>query len=83
MAEKRLYRSRTEKVFAGVCGGLAEHFGWDPTLVRIAFVVLSIFPGSLIGGLVVYVILALVIPEKPAEAGAAVAATPPPPPAAP
>ena len=39
---KRFYRSRTDRVWLGVCGGIAERFGWEPTLVRILFV-LSIF----------------------------------------
>ena len=41
---KRFYRSRTDKVWLGVCGGLAERFGWEPVLVRILFV-LGIFHG--------------------------------------
>jgi phage shock protein C len=39
---KRLYRSRTDRMIAGVCGGLAKHFGIDPTLVRLAFVILAL-----------------------------------------
>lgn len=59
-----LYRSRRSKILAGVCGGLAEWLGWDPTWVRILYVVGSIlsvaFPGA-----IVYVILWLVIPKAP------------------
>lgn len=59
---KRLYRSRTDRQLAGVCGGLGEYFGVDPTIVRLIFVVLSLAGGP---GLLLYIILALVIPEAP------------------
>ncbi|MCP4150553.1 MAG: PspC domain-containing protein [bacterium] len=59
---KKLQRSRKESMIAGVCGGLAEYLSMDPTLVRIAYVLLSIisagFPGTL-----VYIIMWLVIPK--------------------
>ena len=59
---RRLTRSRTDRKIAGVCGGLASYFGWDPTLVRVVYVVGSVvsvaFPG-----LVVYLILWVVMPE--------------------
>lgn len=59
-----LYRSRKYKIIAGVCGGVAEWLGWDPTLVRIAYVIGSIasvaFPG-----LLVYLILWLLMPKSP------------------
>lgn len=61
--KKRLYRSRTDNKIAGVCGGLAEYFGVDPTIIRIIFVVL-LLPGGLPGALP-YVILWLVVPEEP------------------
>ncbi|MBK8024100.1 MAG: PspC domain-containing protein [Chloroflexi bacterium] len=57
---KRLLRSRTNRQLAGVCGGLGEYFGVDPTLIRVAFVLMFIFGGT---GLLLYIILALVIPE--------------------
>jgi phage shock protein C len=57
---KRLTRSRRNRQLAGVCGGLAEYFGVDPTLIRVAFVLVTIFAGT---GLLLYIILALVIPE--------------------
>lgn len=60
---KRLYRSRTERMIAGVCGGLADYFDIDPTLVRLAFVLL-VFAGS--AGFWLYVVMALVVPEEPA-----------------
>ncbi len=60
---KKLYRSRMDRKIAGVCGGLAEYFGIDPTLVRLLFVLGLIFVG---GTLLAYIILAIVIPEEPA-----------------
>ncbi|MGM0589677.1 MAG: PspC domain-containing protein [Bacteroidota bacterium] len=61
--KSRLTRSRSEKMIAGVCGGIAEYFGWDPTLVRIAFVISSfIFSVSFIP-LIIYIILMFVMPE--------------------
>ncbi len=60
----QLLRSRRNRVIAGVCGGLADWLGWDPTLVRILYVLLSIlsvaFPGIL-----VYIILWVAMPEEP------------------
>ena len=59
-----LMRSRRNKMIAGVCGGMAEWLGWDPTLVRILYVVVSLvsvaFPG-----LLVYLILWMVMPKAP------------------
>lgn len=57
----RLRKSRTEKMLAGVCGGIAEHFGWDPTIVRILFVVGAfVFFGTTI---LLYFVLALIMPD--------------------
>ena len=61
-ATKKLYRSRTERWFAGVCGGLGNYFGVDPTLVRVIFVILSLTFGS---GLLIYLVLWLIIPNEP------------------
>lgn len=61
MSEKKLMRS-TNKVVAGVLGGLAEFFGIDPTLVRISFVALSIFSAGF-PGLLLYIIMLLLMPE--------------------
>lgn len=60
---KQLRRSRTDKMIAGVCGGIAEWLGFDPTIVRIAYVLISIFSAAF-PGILVYIILAIVIPEK-------------------
>lgn len=57
----KLYRSRTDRMISGVCGGLGEYFGVDSTFVRILFVVLAAMGG---GGLLIYIVLAIVIPEK-------------------
>ncbi|MEO7068105.1 MAG: PspC domain-containing protein [Rhodanobacter sp.] len=60
--EKRLLRSRTDRTFAGVCGGVAEYFGWDPTLVRVAWIILTLLGGS---GILLYLIMWVVMPEAP------------------
>ena len=60
---KRLKRSNKQRIIAGVCGGLAEYFNMDPTMVRLIYVAVSIlsvaFPGIL-----VYIILWIVVPES-------------------
>jgi phage shock protein C len=66
MAEKKLMRSTTDKMVAGVCGGLAEYFDIDPTLVRALFVIVTLLGGS---GILIYIILWLVMPEAPAVGG--------------
>ncbi|OOG63335.1 PspC family transcriptional regulator [Rhodanobacter sp. B04] len=60
--EKRLYRSRRYRSLAGVCGGIAEYFGWDPTLVRVGWIILTLMGGS---GILLYLIMWLVMPEAP------------------
>lgn len=66
---RRLYRSRTDKVMGGVCGGLGEYFNIDPTLLRVVFVVLALVNGL---GIIAYLAMWLVFPrqvpqEEPAE----------------
>ena len=61
---QRMYRSRSEKMVAGVCGGIAQYFGIDPVIVRVAFVALGVATGF---GLLAYIILAIVVPERPIE----------------
>ena len=58
--EKRLQRSRRDHKLAGVCGGIAEYLGWDPTLVRVLWILLTLAGGS---GVLIYLILWLVMPE--------------------
>jgi phage shock protein C len=60
-APKRLLRSRQNRRLAGVCGGIADYFGWDPTLVRAGWVVLTLLGGS---GVLLYLILWLVVPDQ-------------------
>ncbi len=59
----RLHRSRSNRMIAGVCGGLAEWLGWDPTLVRILYVVVSVVSAAF-PGLLVYLVLWMVMPER-------------------
>ena len=58
-----LRRSRQHRVLGGVCGGLAEWMGWDVTLVRVLYVLLSILSAAF-PGIVVYIILWIVMPEE-------------------
>ena len=58
---KKLYRSKTQRMICGVCGGIAEYFNVDATLVRLAFAGLSIVCG---GGFLAYIVAAIVIPEE-------------------
>jgi phage shock protein C len=59
---RKLYRSKTNRQVAGVCGGLAEHFNVDATLIRVLFVVLAVLGGS---GLLLYVAMWIIIPKEP------------------
>ncbi|MDT3393650.1 PspC domain-containing protein [Latilactobacillus curvatus] len=63
---KRLYKSTNNRMISGVMGGIAEYFNIDPTLVRILYVVFSMFSAAF-PGIVVYIILAMVIPERPRQ----------------
>lgn len=59
---KRLFRSN-DRMLGGVCAGIADYFGWDPTLVRIGYLVLSIVSAAF-PGLLVYIILWIIIPQR-------------------
>ena len=59
-----LQRSRTDKMIAGVCVGIAKSAGWDPTLVRVLYVLLSILSAAF-PGILVYIILWIVMPKEP------------------
>lgn len=59
---KKLTKSSTDRMIAGVCGGLAEYFDADPTLVRVAYVAVSLLSAAF-PGLIVYIILALIMPD--------------------
>jgi phage shock protein PspC (stress-responsive transcriptional regulator) len=63
---KKLYRSKTNRVIFGVCGGLGEYFEIDPLIIRILFVLLAFSGGS---GIIIYLILAVVIPDGEGEKG--------------
>lgn len=56
----KLYKSNSNKMIAGVCGGIAEYFNVDPTFVRLGWVLFALFAGS---GLLAYIIFALVMPD--------------------
>lgn len=64
---KRLTRSDTDKQIAGVCGGLADLFGVDSTIVRLAAVVIAIYPGAVIGGVIAYLIAWFIMPRAATE----------------
>jgi phage shock protein C len=74
---KRLYRSQTNRVFSGVCGGLGEYFGLDATLIRLGFVFAAILGwfGPL---LVAYLVMMIVVPEATPASRAVVDSTPEP-----
>ena len=59
---KRLYRSRQDRFLCGVCGGIAEYFNVDPSLVRLGVIVFTAIYGS---GIIAYLIAAIIIPESP------------------
>ena len=60
--QKKLYRSKSNRMVAGVCAGVAEYFGIDPTVVRAVWAVASVFAFA---GVIAYIACALIIPEKP------------------
>ena len=64
MNGKKLYRIRTGRKILGVCGGLANYFDIDPTIVRVVFALIGLFWGA---GILANFIMALVIPENPYE----------------
>ena len=57
----QLYRSNRNRVLFGVCGGLAERYGWDPTWVRLAFIAATLLGGP---GVVAYLVMALIVPKN-------------------
>ena len=59
---RRLYRSGNDKILGGVCGGLGEYFGIDPTLIRLAWIIFSLVYGS---GILAYIIAWIIIPRNP------------------
>ena len=61
--EKKLYRSTSNKIIAGVCAGLAEYINIDPTIVRVIWALVGL-SGA---GLIAYLVCALIVPEKPSN----------------
>lgn len=61
---KKIYRSRTNRQISGVCGGIAEFFNIDPTIIRLVWALVSIFSAA-VPGVLIYFVCALVIPEEP------------------
>ena len=59
---KKLYRSASERMIAGVCGGVAEYLNIDVTVVRVIWAIASVFAAA---GIIAYLICAFLIPEKP------------------
>jgi phage shock protein C len=59
---RKLYRSKPNRKLAGVCGGLAQYFNVDATLIRVLFVLLAVLGGS---GLVLYVAMWIIVPKEP------------------
>jgi phage shock protein C len=62
---KRLMRSSTNVKLAGVCGGIAEYLNVDPTLVRLVWVLLTLVPGFILGGILFYLLAWMIIPKAP------------------
>lgn len=62
--EKRLYKINQGKMVDGVCGGVAEYFGLDPSLVRLAWIIFTAMGGS---GIIAYILCAAVIPREPED----------------
>ena len=60
--DKKLYKSNTDKKLDGVCAGIGEFFGVDPTIIRLAWVLITLCAGA---GILAYIIAAIVIPRKP------------------
>jgi len=61
---KKLYKSKDNKIIAGVMGGLGEYFGVDPVLFRVGYLLLAVFT-AIFPGIVAYIFMALVMPSKP------------------
>ena len=59
---KKLYKSRYDKKLCGVCGGIAQYFNIDPTIVRLIWAALIVFAGT---GILIYILAAIILPEEP------------------
>ena len=65
MSTRRLRRSRTDRFLFGVCGGLGEFTGIDPTIIRVIWVLASVVLGAVITGIVIYLVFWVIVPEAP------------------
>ncbi|MBR2949973.1 MAG: PspC domain-containing protein [Lachnospiraceae bacterium] len=63
MNQKKLFRSKSNRMLCGVCGGLGTYTGIDPTVIRVLYAVISMIAGAGILGLILYFVLAVIIPE--------------------
>ncbi len=70
--KKKLYRSTKERIIAGVCGGIAEYFDVDPTLIRLLWILIVLLGGV---GIIAYIIASIIIPKNPEEVAEAEGAT--------
>ncbi len=61
---KRLYKSEDNRILCGVCGGIGEYLGIDPTLVRLVWVLITLAAGA---GVLLYIIAAIIIPREPLD----------------
>lgn len=66
MEPKRLYRSKKNKIFAGICGGLGEFFNVDPTALRLVWLLIVVFTG-IFPGVIVYILAVFIIPLHPSS----------------
>lgn len=66
LGEKQLYKSKNNKIIAGVAGGIAEYLEIDPIIIRILFIILAFINGS---GILLYILLMIIMPEKLSESG--------------
>lgn len=62
---KRLYRSNRDRKICGVCGGIAEYFALDPTIVRLVWAIVTLI--GVLPGVIAYIIAAIIIPQNPYE----------------
>ena len=65
MSNKRLYRSRKEKMLAGVCGGIGEYLDTDPTIIRLVWILITIASFGM--GIIGYIVALIVMPEQPSS----------------
>jgi len=60
---KRLYRSRTNKMIAGVCAGFADYVNMDPTVIRVLYAIGTLFT-AFFGGIILYIVMMIIVPEE-------------------